>query len=256
MKVEVVVPWMDAGCSHREAAWTFVEALYARKHPEWQITRAEPVQRPQGEHSPDTARTWIKADAVNPAVAASDADVVVMADADVWCDGIPAAIDALGSEFRWAVPHRGLFRLNKEASAQVFTGAPLSDALALEERSQLGTIGGGIVVAEREALLEAPMDPRFVGWGQEDTCWAHALTCLVGPNWRPTGYSPLFHFHHPPQARMSRAVGSPAGRRLHRRYAAARRDPAQMRRLIEEVSDAPGKPHQPPLHADPQNLLR
>jgi hypothetical protein len=90
------------------------------------------------------------------------------------------------------------------------------------------------VVLTRGAYDLAPIDPRFVGWGQEDESWALALGCLAGPSWR--GTAELWHLWHEPQVRQSRSVGSAASLALHQRYVRARRDPRRMAALVAEAS--------------------
>jgi len=203
VSVEIVVPWR-AGCPHRERAWELVRGRYAEI--------AYPVVEAPG---PDP---WNKALAVMPALERSTADIVVVADADVWCDGLVRAVQAVEDGAPWAIPYLLVHRLDAERKP--------------EQRPYAGMAGGGIVVAPRETLLDVPLDPRFVGWGQEDQCWGWALHALAGPPWR--GDADLVHYYHPPQKRLNRKRGSNESWALRRRYLAARRDPAAMRALLEE----------------------
>jgi hypothetical protein len=81
----------------------------------------------------------------------SSADVIVLADADVWTDGIPAAVKAVEDGAAWAVPHQLVRRLDENGGEA--------------ERPYVGIEGGGVVVAPREVILSCPLDVRFVGWG-------------------------------------------------------------------------------------------
>lgn len=215
------MPWR-AGCPHREAAWTFVRERLAASLPDSLIVEAT---APEGD--------WCKAAAVSPTVARLPAavDLVVIHDADVWCDGLPAAIDAVRAGAAWAIPHIGVMRLTEAATARVLAGG-VGDELC--ERAYRGVEGGGIVVLRRDTYTGCPLDPRFTGWGQEDISWGIALRCLHGEPWRAR--VPLTHLWHPPQQRMTRRYGSKAGRLLERRYYHARRDPVAMRALIEEAT--------------------
>lgn len=129
----VVLPFRG-GCTHRDAALEWARGLYAERHPEWRVVVAEAPPGP-----------WVKALAVMPAVEACEpGEMVVVADADVWCDGFAEAVEGLdASDKRWAIPHAGVFRLTEEATAEVLGGAPLDEALALEQRAYKGTMGGG-----------------------------------------------------------------------------------------------------------------
>jgi hypothetical protein len=220
MGIEVVVPWRP-GCHHRERAWRWVHHCYERLHPTWQITEA---RAPEGE--------WCKAGAVNPALDRSEAEIVILADADCWCDGLIAAVEAIRDGAGWAVPHLHVHRLSEGGTAAVLEGADWCSQ-AFDQQPYRGVLGGGMVVARREHLLEAPIDPRFIGWGQEDEAHALALNALFGQPWR--GTADLIHLYHPPQDRQSRRRGSKASWDLRRRYASVRRQPNAMRSLLEEA---------------------
>jgi hypothetical protein len=191
---------------------------------------------------------WIKADAVLPALLESAAEIVIVADADVWCDGLPAAVEAIEDGAPWAVPHATVHRLDEEGSRRYMAGESF-EGLPLDRRPYRGVMGGGYVVAPRETLLEVPLDPRFVGWGQEDLSWALALTTLAGGRWR--GRAPLVHLWHPPQQRLSMKIGSKAGRALWKRYQAAANDPAAMRDLIGEIDHERFNLHRQAVHDSP-----
>ena len=214
MSVAVLIPWRG-GCPDRERALRWVSAQH--EHP---VTICEP---PDGE--------WCKAHAVNPAAQASSADIIVVADADVWTDGIPAATEAVKQGAPWAIPHRTVHRLTPAATDRLIDGR--RDKLGTVERPYTGVPGGGVVVIPRALLIDVPLDPRFIGWGQEDVSWSAALTTLAGRPWR--GTAPMWHLWHPPQPRVSRKTGTRDGQRLHLRYHAARHKPDQMRALIEEA---------------------
>jgi hypothetical protein len=215
--VEVVIPYLG-GCQHREAAlsWVLERHVY-------------PVKVALG------SSPWCKAKAVMPAVENCPAGAVVVADADVWCDGLRDAVQAVQEGALWARPYARVHRLTKEGTAAVVRGEPWREQ-PLEERPYRGVLTGGMLVAQRDVLLRVPMDPRFVGYGQEDEAWGAALATLAGRPWR--GRADLVHLWHPPQKRMSRRKGSPESWELYKRYMEARRDPALMRRLIEEFHDA------------------
>jgi hypothetical protein len=236
VSVEAIVPFRANGCRHRTAAWGFVSARYCEHHPGWRLTRSlgpEP---------------WVKAASVMPAIERSDAEIVVVADADVWCAGLTRAVEAVKGGAPWAIPHTIVHRLTESSTLSYMAGADYRQ-LATAEKPRKGVEGGGFVVARRETLLEAPLDPRFVGWGQEDLAWALSLYCLAGPPWR--GSDPLIHLFHPPQARLDRKWGSLEGKALHRRYTKARLDPDAMRKIIEEGRLHARNADQPPLQADP-----
>jgi hypothetical protein len=237
---EVLVPWRG-GCEHRERAWEWIEARYRGEHPEWRIKRCEALR--SSEEGP-----WVKALALMPAVAASDAEIVIVADADVWCENLRPAVEAVAEGAPWAMPHRAVHRLTEHATAQLLEGTDLWE-LDEVERAYLGVYGGGAVIARRETLLDVPLDPRFTGWGQEDHSWGLALFSAAGHPF--LGKAHLFHLWHPPQPRLSRRYGSPEGRALWLRYGTASRlGPDAMRSLLQEAKDAL-ELDQPPLQRHP-----
>lgn len=178
---------------------------------------------------------WSKAAAITPVIAASRADIVVVHDADVFCP-LDEAIAAVMDGAAWAVPHDQVFRLSEQGTINYLAGHVLDPwAGDLTEAPYRGVEGGGIVVAHRHVLLDAPMDPRFIGFGQEDEAWALALRALFGAPWR--GGDRLAHFWHQPQPRLNRRIGSREGWRLYRRYAKASRNEATMRALLAEIEE-------------------
>lgn len=228
MSVAVLIPWRDTNCAHRTRALEYVTARYAEEYPDWQVA--------VGRHE---TGPWVKAHAVADALSQTQAETLIVADADVWCEGLPGAVRSVQDGAPWAIPHRGINRLSERATGQWLAGehlSYLSSALDLCERTYLGVEGGGIVVLRRDVYDACPLDPRFAGWGQEDDAWGFALRALYGPPVRLK--SPLIHFFHPPQERATRSFGSLEGRDLRKRYARARNDPGVMRALVSEAMAA------------------
>jgi hypothetical protein len=230
--VAVVVP-LHGDCPYRERAWKWVRARYAERHPDWKVVEARLDAEP-----------WCKAQAVNPAVAECDLEIVVISDADVWTDGLGVAVAAVEAGAPWAIPHTQVHRLDETGTAAVLAGADWVDQ-PLAQRAYKGIEGGGVAVAPREVLTSVPLDERFVGWGQEDECHALALRTLAGKPWR--GRAALVHMFHPPQPRMTRRRGSEESWELRKRYFAAAKDPSALRALIEE-SRVDREPDQSPMH--------
>lgn len=191
------------------------------------------TRRPDGRLEP-----WCKAAAVMPHVADAD-EIVIVADADCWTDGVPAAAAAVEAGADWAVPHQKVHRLTEQATDYLLAGCQVPASLAIEkcpvngDEPYSGFHGGGIVVVRRDVLLEVPFDPRFIGWGGEDASWRDAMLTLIGSPW--CGRDPLFHLWHPPQPRISRKVGSRESAALRTRYVRANRKPNQMRALLAEI---------------------
>lgn len=212
--VEVLIPF-HGDCPYRLKALEFTRRQYP-----WPVVVCS-VDGP-----------WSKGAALRPALEASSAEIVVVADADCLTSGLPSAIEAVEAGAPWAIPHRKVYRLSEESTGHYMTTGELRHPF--DRRPYTGMAGGGFVVAPRETLLDCQPDPRFLNWGQEDESWALALTCLHGPPWR--GDADLIHLYHPPAPRMSRRKGSPESWALYRRYRDAARDPLAMRKLIEEAT--------------------
>jgi hypothetical protein len=130
-----------------------------------------------------------------------------------------------------------VLRLTALASRQVYESGewPLRrTTTTYAQRPYPGRPGGGMTVLSRDLYRQVPLDPRFVGWGQEDEAWALALRRIAGREWR--GVEDLWHLWHTPQPRRSRTVGSQESFSLFRRYASAARDATRMRALVAEVA--------------------
>lgn len=229
MSVAVLVPWRPDG-GPRQAVWAWVRRQWALWHPGFEIVTGACPDGP-----------WSKGAAVADALRQTTADVLIVADADVWTAGITDAVDeVLAGRTRWAMPHTLVRRLTAEATQAVLDGACLDGPT---EETHPGMQGGGIVILRRDVLEGVPPDPHFTGWGQEDQAWAAALNTLAGPMWR--GNSDLFHLWHPPAPRHTRAVGSPESMARYRRYQTASGQQDQMRALLAEFCPTPLKGSRP-----------
>ena len=222
--VSVVIPWRPAPGRQRILGW--VRRQWQEAFPTWQVVTG---RAPEG--------TWRKGAAVQDGIRRAQGTTIIVADADVWCDGIEQAVDEVAAgRAKWAMPHTLVRRLTEEATEKVLEGGPL-DGPTVETHP--GMAGGGMVVLTRQTARGVPMDPGFEGWGQEDQAWAVALETLAGPMWR--GTADLVHLWHPPAERLSRASGSREGLARYRRYLDARDRPAAMRALLAEFCTSPLK---------------
>lgn len=193
---------------------------------------------------------WCKALGVANAIADQPGDILVVTDADVFTPGVVDAIERVRDGAPWSIPHNRVYRLNRGATGDVLAGREPHRRMPLEPLVEHtipgfpypGVDGGGIVVCRRDVYEQCPLDPRFVGWGQEDEAWARALGCLYGPVGRLE--HPLWHLWHPPADPMRK--GSPESHALFKRYQKAKRRPEQMRALIDEGRVAGGYPLRQP----------
>jgi hypothetical protein len=213
--VTVVVPWRG-GCEHRQAALYYAVEWWKTHHPGYQVVVATDSLEPDA--------PWCKALAVHNGIDAADGDMIVVADADVICDGVADAVAAVEhGDYGWAVPHYAVYRLTPDSTTLALQGGPLPDtrlprSLLREKIAEVhrGVQGGGMVVMRRDTYRRVPLDARFRGWGQEDLAWGWALKRVVGPP--SPGPSRLLHLWHPPQERSTRAKGSAESMELWGRY--------------------------------------
>lgn len=246
--VAVIVPYRGDGGA-RDAAWAHARTWWSMAHPDWALIEGNPP--PDG--------PWSKALAVRDALQQHlAAEVLVIADADVVCPGIEWAVGAVRAGARWAKPHRRVHRLTEAATRAVYAGGALPDPSRMvghgapHQRgsgpiydSYAGIAGGGLVALSADRYHQAPLDPRFHGWGQEDAAWGHALTILYGHPW--VGTADLYHLWHPPPVRagrqepivgqgtqISRSIGNIDGLELYHRYQAAK-TPAAVLAILAEV---------------------
>lgn len=171
--MNVVVPWRAT--PDRLLAWRHV-------HARWQELGARLTLGA-------CVGPWVKATAVADGIARATGDVLVVADADVWCDGIADAVAAVERGVAWAVPHARILRLSEQATAEVLAGGPLAGTLEVPPHPAVP--GGGITVIRREVWGTCPMPPLT---RREDEAWGVALTRKFGRPWR--GTADLYHLWH------------------------------------------------------------
>jgi hypothetical protein len=223
--VSVLVPFR-AGCPYRDAAWRWVQHQYHDTFPGWEIVTGKSGYGP-----------FNRSQAILDAASHATGDTFVVADADVFTDGLETAVEAAQTA-GWAVPHLLLHRLSKDSTARVLAGddwrgLPLSTDNRQDAKPYRGNECGTLVVVRRDVLNDVPPDVRFVGWAREDQAWALALRTFIGQPWRGTADLP--HLWHPPQPRPNRVQGSAATEALYRRYLRVRRDPDGLRALLDEA---------------------
>lgn len=238
--VAVLIPWRQTDCPYRTKALAWVIAKHAQNG--WPVVVGWHNEGP-----------WVKALAIADALTQTHVEILVIADADVWTEGIPEALRTVRSASAWAIPHRGVIRLSADGTERYSAGEAWP-GLALDENAYLGIEGGGVVVIRRETYEDCPLDPRFTGWGGEDESWGFALRTLHGPPYRAK--TPLLHLWHPPQQRATRAKGSEANTQLRKRYARALHNPAAMRAITEEAAHESRRLTEPSYHRHPAQHVR
>lgn len=218
--VNIVMPRARRDSRGRERVREWLTDRYNAQHPGWTVTQAECP----------TAK-WSKGAAVNPVLLGSSADVIVLADADSYVDSkaLSAAVAAVaGGRHGWAVPFTLVKRITREDTHRILNGESVPRPKI--ERQARAVPGGGMVVASREAWHTVNgLDPRFNGWGGEDTCLGYCLSVLVGAPWTPPP-SVLWHLWHPANRRPTQATND-----LWNRYRRIRRQqPALLASIVKE----------------------
>ena len=189
LRVSVIIPYREGG-AERERAFAHVRGLYARHYPTWEITTAP---GPEGEFS--------RAGAICDAAAHATGDVIVVADADVWCDTIGEAVAKVADGATWADPAQAhVVRMTEAATLAAYAGRGLC-AEGAPQGGHRRVACGGMVALSREALVRCLPDRRFVGWGAEDHAWEAELVRMYGAAARLSAPAPLWHLWHPPGPR-------------------------------------------------------
>ncbi len=189
---------------------------------------------------------WSKGEAVANALAETDAETLVIADADSYLvppETIRQAVALVEAGTPWVVPHTHVHRLTEAETARVYAGATPRLGKVVRQ-VYTGPAGGGIVVLTRTAWdTVRGIDPRFLGWGGEDLSFGYALETLVAPVTRLDGA--LVHLWHPHPAPDLR--GSEASEALVAEYREARGFPRRMRAVIDTGVATPPKRTEHPV---------
>lgn len=196
--VAVMIPVDEQPNAERRAALAFVQAHYAKAHPEWPVI----LGRSNG-------RSWRKGDAIANALTHSTARTLVIADADCLVDPDELRRTVAAVEARavpWAMPHDLVHRFDAPTTTAFMQGRVI-ERRRYTRPPYNGFAGGGIVVVPRPHYEATGGIPKcFVGWGCEDEALALVLDTFVGPHQR--GRADLIHLWHPPQETKRSATGN------------------------------------------------
>ncbi len=160
-KVSLLVPFRP-GIPPRDRAWNFLRKRYAARFPTWEIV-TDPG--PDGEFS--------RAGAIAAAAARASGGIFVVADADVWCEGVSGAVARVAAGAPWADPAhpKAVVRMTAVATDALLRTGRFSEEGVVRRASR--TACEGLVVLTREALVRCPPE--------EETRWSEALTAVYGP---------------------------------------------------------------------------
>lgn len=187
--VAVIVPRDLRPSAERQRNWERVQRFYRQNFPTWELVEG---------FCPTV--TWVKGAAIADALTRTNAETLVIADADVLVDPIALmeSVAAVQQGGAWSMPHANVYR--SDASTAEFM-CQMDDVLvptSLDRGVYEGVPGGGIIILKHvmyDAIGGMPL--AFRGWGSEDKCLAFLCEKLVGPCVR--GSADLIHLWHPPQ---------------------------------------------------------
>jgi hypothetical protein len=217
VKVVVTLPWRPT--PDREAGFRFVWDWYVK------IARLQGWDRicavDSGHHE------FNRAASRNACVrAASDADVVIINDADTIPH--PSSLYEAVRDCADGRLHYGLDKmiyLDPEATKAYMAGEPVDVSSAREHDSSV------YVIAPHRWWEAGGMDERFSGYGGEDGAFCSAARSLIGVQWHKGTAVSLYHDP------MVRDIGSERWKpnsALAKRYYDASRSPSLIRKLIAE----------------------
>ena len=195
MIVEVIIPWRDSGCEYRQKSLKFLLSIYEKNFSKVSICDSE------GDFNRAAAR--------NSGVGRSNADIVVVTDADLYVPitQIHSAIE-LAKNYGNQIRPFSAFGHMSESATEFFLSQKNPETISDERFDTLSTLWpglhGGTFVMNR-LLWEkvGGMDENFIGWGGEDN--AFNIRCsrvLNKPVGVVEGYA--LHLFHPYQRRMSK----------------------------------------------------
>jgi hypothetical protein len=249
--LSVIVPFRDDG-EFRTAAWEWLERFWMHHLPE----RGHDWLSVEIVMGSDDEWPFSKAIAVNNAAQVARGKVLAIMDADCYMD--PAVIQTVALNLvesiedgrrDWYIPFNKLYRLSRRASEEVMDRDPHADfkdpALGPGSIDNDGAEGYGhqfgalCLMMPREAFWEVGgMDPRFRGWGGEDSSFMKSLDTLWGLH-QITDNNAYHLWHDRPgenfeTRRWVGQVTTNVNIRLAQRYNRANFDQSMMRQLIRE----------------------
>lgn len=230
MTLSILVPFRDPDGIRTPAK----EWIVARWHHFW--PDAEIIVAPDDGRDP-----FSKSVALNNCAAQATGDVLVLLDADTWVDATTMArAIALAEKGAWVLPGAHAHRMTKRYTTALLKQDPSEPIIPILNRQLdvevTSTPVGFIHVLPRAAWDRVNgMDPRFRGWGGEDSCFIQAVDTLWDRHLRLDGH--LISLWHPrPRVAGRRVWPGQAGRNsgLMRRYSLARGKPNAMAALVSE----------------------
>lgn len=178
IKTEVWLPWRAT--ESRMKAFNYVRAWYEKNGFTVRLVDVE-------------GKIFNLSACRNKAVRDSDADVIIISDADTFpqIEQLNAAISAAYKTNITTLPYTAYHSLGDTGSKQVYGGLKPEDAWAYI----VDIACSGVYVTTKEAWAKHNgQDEIFAGWGCEDSAWEYAQKTLVGSIPRIDGK--IFAFTH------------------------------------------------------------
>lgn len=220
-EIPVIVPLRpDQG--HRDGLWRFVRSRFV-EHGYHPIIES------------DSEGDWSRGEAINRGVARTDAEVFIVADADViyqsWEQPRQAAELALRTG-SLAYAHRRHHMLPWPATRRILKGQKPRPTWA--EQAVDNTMSSCWAISRESWDRIGGFDERFIGWGAEDWMWMCACHAIIGLE-RVDAFT--FHLWHPRDGEADHPNYA-ANIALGNRYMAIRNEREPMLELLSE----PGGP--------------
>lgn len=201
MSLDVLIPWGgDIDDPWRTRAFWWVRNRYRTLLPEATIIVGTSAQTP-----------FNRSEARNNAFRASDADILLVADADtvVQPDAIRGAVRLIGNGAPWVIPYReqaGYYSLSRNATTRILDLDPGSDIPEPSDPDDwehkhaspadpLPSWAGLLVLPRKAWEAVGGYDEAFLGWGYEDVAFRAALDRRVGPHRRVQNSYALHLWH-------------------------------------------------------------
>ena len=259
-RLSILVPFQSKDPLRIEH-WDWLHSYWKAQLPDAEIV----IGKDRRSHKRFRNLPFSKSAAVNDAFRHSTGDVIAIVDADAYLDA--AVLTHCADRIRlaqchgihlWFVPYLHLYRLREDITEDIIHSNPASplrlsspppraDVEGFDASGWGHPFGAMVQVMPRQAFISVGgMDPRFRGWGGEDSSFLRALDTLWGKHQNTA--NDVLHLWHPKipsgpsqnpdsmdwKLRMWEGqTQSRANDWLSKQYHQATGDPAAMRQLVD-----------------------